>query len=70
MVLTDPVPSVVFQGSGVDSMEFEVLAILRNVNWPLSATSDIHHEIALRFVAEGIEIFFRSATSGCGIHHR
>lgn len=56
MVLANPAPAVVFRNFGEDSLEFEIRAILRDVNWVLAVASDMNHEISRRFTEAGIEI--------------
>ncbi len=58
MVLANPEPYVVFQGFGASSMDFEIRAILRDVNWVLNVRSEMNYTIAEKFMEEGIEIPF------------
>lgn len=58
MVTINPAPYVLFRGFGADSLNFEIRAILSDVGSGIRISSEVCHQIAERFAAEGIEIPF------------
>ena len=58
MVVSNPPPSVVFQGFGADSLNFEIRAVLRDINYGLSVKSELNHQITEAFAENDIEIPF------------
>ena len=58
MVTKNPPPSVVFQGFGADSLNFEIRAVLSDINYGLSVKSELNHQITESFADNNIEIPF------------
>lgn len=58
LVVFDPEPQVMMIGFGLDSLNFEIRAIIRDVKAKVRIASDMNYAIAKRFAEEGIEIPF------------
>lgn len=56
LALLDPAPTVLFTDFGADALMFELRMVLSDVSLGLSVRTEIRHQIAERFKAEGIEI--------------
>ncbi|WP_134726627.1 DUF3772 domain-containing protein [Paracoccus luteus] len=57
-VLINPAPTVAFVGFSPDSMDFEIRAILSDINGGIGVQTEMRHQIIERFAAEGIQIPF------------
>ena len=57
-VLIDPAPQAVFTGFGANSLDFEIRAILSDINQGLSVSSEIRHQVAERLAEDGIDMPF------------
>jgi potassium efflux system protein len=56
LVLKDPAPSVVFQGFGADSLNFEIRALLADINYGLTVRSELNHQVYEVLTANGIAV--------------
>lgn len=55
-VVINPPPQAPFRRIAQDGYEFEIRAILSDINGMIGVTSDINHQIVTRFAQEGIRI--------------
>lgn len=58
LVTANPEPGVDFTGFGADSLDFQIKAVLSDINFGISVKTEMYHRIAERFAEEGIEIPF------------
>ena len=55
-VLINPAPAVLLRGIAADGMNFELRAVLSDINGGSGVTSEINHQILARFAAAGVTI--------------
>lgn len=58
LVTIDPAPMVLFRGISVDTLNFEIRAVISDITSGLGVTSEIYHQIVERFREEGIGMPF------------
>lgn len=69
LALTEPSPRVLLMEIGPDAFLFEIRCWLRDVNFSLSAKSDLNFEILERFAAEGIRLQPYGREAWVSTHH-
>jgi potassium-dependent mechanosensitive channel len=69
MVLLSPPPVVILQNFGPDVLNFEIRAIVRDVNFGVQIRSELNVAIAKRFYDEGIEFAGGARANGAAGRH-